>query len=44
MEMGGWHRVKCKGFGKNYFEDLNIMTHEQVAVHMGGLDGIQRAD
>ena len=30
---------------KQYFEDLcNIYTHEQVAVHMCGFDGIRRGN
>ena len=40
--MMGEHEIRRTW--KNYFEDLyNIDTHEQVAVHMCGFDGVQRS-
>ena len=37
--------MKCKGFGRNTFEDLhNTDTQKQVAVHICGFDEIQRGN
>ena len=42
--MGNWHRetMKCEGSGRSILN--NIDTHEEVAVHMSGFDGIRRGN